>query len=527
MFHALRIRDFRLLWAGGLISSLGSWLLILAVPAHVLLATGSVRDSGLTLAAQYAPALVLGPVAGVCADRWDRRRLMIATDLLRAGAVAMILLALAPGRLWLLYAALIAESCGGVLHYPAVQARTPAIVGTGPLLISANSLNAATDGVVRLAGGPLGGILLAAAGIRWLIGADALSYLVSASAIALTARTRHRTCRAADDQGAGRADDERGRRARGGVRALVSAVLCDLAEGLRALRAQRTARALLLVTVIFLAANASLSAVLIAFGVWRLGGTADTGFLLSCLGAGFLIGAPLMRALLGRVQPRALLAASLTGTAAGYFAMFTAAGLVVALAAAVVIGMAGSMAATIPLTTMQKVIPDRVLGRVSAVFLTGEAAATLTGSAAGPFLAQAAQFTRLAAVASLATLGAAVLAVLCIPPATQVRPGHGRGEGPPAGEERDGDGGEEGPAAVREHREHGERGDDRGDPGRAPQHAGGGEHAAQVDREEQRRRQGHQRRRADQPQPVERDEHQPGGRDRQQERRRPGRSLRL
>ena len=55
MFQALRIRDFRLLWAGSVISALGTWLLVLAIPAHVLLVTGSLRDTGLTLAAQYLP----------------------------------------------------------------------------------------------------------------------------------------------------------------------------------------------------------------------------------------------------------------------------------------------------------------------------------------------------------------------------------------------------------------------------------------------------------------------------------------
>ena len=62
MLHALRIRDFRLLWGGGLISSLGSWLLVLAVPAHILAATGSLRDTGLALAARVPAAA--GPRPG-------------------------------------------------------------------------------------------------------------------------------------------------------------------------------------------------------------------------------------------------------------------------------------------------------------------------------------------------------------------------------------------------------------------------------------------------------------------------------
>ncbi|HEY6294837.1 MAG TPA: hypothetical protein VIX15_04160, partial [Streptosporangiaceae bacterium] len=65
-------------------------------------------------------------------------------------------------------AALFAESAGSVLYGPAALARTPEIVGTGPVLASANSLNAVADGTVRLIGGPLGGVLLALLGIKWL-----------------------------------------------------------------------------------------------------------------------------------------------------------------------------------------------------------------------------------------------------------------------------------------------------------------------------------------------------------------------
>jgi MFS family permease len=401
MLQALRIRDFRLLWGGSLVSSLGSWLLILAIPAHVFLVTGSLRDTGLTLAAQYLPLLVLGPVAGVFTDRWDRRRLMIATNLFRAGAVAVMLLGTSPGHYWVLYVALIAESSGGVLYMPAVQARTPAIVGTGTLLSSANSLNAFTGGAMQLIGGPLGGILLTLYGVKWLICADALSYLLSAAAMLLTSRP----------------DGEHADH-----KATITGVARDLIEGVRVLRNQPVARALLPVTVIFLAANASLSAVLIPLGVQRLGGSEHTGFLLSCLGVGVLGGAPVMRALLDRVQPRTLLTASLTATAAAYFLLFTSSSLTTALPAAVAIGMFGSMSEVIPQTAMQRVIPNAVLGRVSAVFLTGEAAATLAGAFAGPFLAQAAHFSGVATAASLITLSAAALTCRTVPRMSAIVP---------------------------------------------------------------------------------------------------------
>jgi MFS family permease len=407
MFQALRIRDFRLLWGGSVISSLGTWLLVLAIPAHVLMVTGSLRDTGLTLAAQYLPVLILGPVAGVITDRYDRRRLMIATNLFRAGAVAVMLLGTSPGRYWVLYAALLAESSGGVLYIPAWQARTPAIVGTGTQLSSANSLNALADGAVRLIGGPLGGILLAVCGVKWLICADAASYLASAAANTLTSKPGQTAAR---------------------QRTTIGGVFRDLAEGGRVLRAQPVVRALLPVTVIFLAANAALTAMLIPLGVRRLGGTEHIGFLFSALGVGFLLAGPVLRAVLDRLQPRILLAATLTATAAGQFVLFTSTSLATALPAGVAIGLFGSMSEVIPQTAMQRIIQGTVLGRISAVFLTGEAAVGLAGAVAGPFLAQAIHLPGLAIVASLLTLGAAALSRLAVPrmatvvPPSQVRP---------------------------------------------------------------------------------------------------------
>jgi MFS family permease len=393
MFRALAIRDFRLLWGGSVVSTLGSWLLVLAVPAHVFAVTGSLRATGLTLAAEYLPGLVLGPIAGVCADRWDRRRLMIIASTIQACAVTTMLTGLAPARYWILYAALAAESAAGVLYTPAWRARTPAVVGTGTTLSSANSLNALAGGTIGLIGGPLGGIVLTVVGVRWLICADALSYLAAAGANALTAPARREPA---------------------SRRPQVRAVLPDLADGLRALRADPLARTLLPVTVVFLAANASLTALLIPFGMQRLGGIEHLGFLMSALGAGVLLGAPVLRTLLSRAAVRTMLTATLALTAAAFLLLFTSSSLARAMPAAVAIGMFGTMSAVIPLTAVQRAIPDAVLGRVIAAFVTGEAAATLTGAIAGPFIAQAAGLTGLAVTASLATATAAVLAWLTI-----------------------------------------------------------------------------------------------------------------
>ena len=82
---------------------------------------------------------------------------------------------------------------------------------------------------------------------------------------------------------------------------------------------------------------------LIPFGLERLGGGEHTGLLLSCLGVGFLVGAPIIRVLLNRARPRDLLTASLTVTAAAFFLLFTSSSLTTALPAAVAVGLAGSI----------------------------------------------------------------------------------------------------------------------------------------------------------------------------------------
>jgi Transmembrane secretion effector len=199
--------------------------------------------------------------------------------------------------------ALVAESSGTALAVPALRARIPAIVGTGPRLSSANALNSFSGGVVRLIGGPIGGILFAALGIRVLIAADALSYLVAAGAIMMTAREASR-------EPAARVSS-------------VRAIIGDLREGLAILLRERSAWALLPVSVIYPAANASLSAVIVAFGIRQLGGSRPTGFLFSALGVGFLVGAPILRMTLDRISARYLLSGSLAATAASTWFSFT------------------------------------------------------------------------------------------------------------------------------------------------------------------------------------------------------------
>jgi len=402
VLDALKIRDFRLLWIGRLISTAGSWLLVVALPAYVFHLTGSLLATGLTMVAEYLPALLLGPIAGVLTDRWDRRRVMLAADVFRAVVVAGMLFATSTGSVWVSYLALVAENVGSVLFRPAAQAMTPAIVGTGSALSSANSLNAVTDGTVRLIGPPAGAAVLSLAGFQALIWIDMASYLMSAVAVYGTTRQPRQ-----------RREDARGR------------VLADLVVGFRLLRAEPVGRALLLLTTVFLFANASLSALLVPFGIERLGGSEQVGIVVSGLGVGFLLGAAVIRGLVDRVQPRYLLAATQLATTGGFILLFGSSSLAGALPAALIIGVFGSMTLVTPQTALQRVIPNTALGRVSAIFFTAEALATLAGAVAGPALAAATTFWTTAVASCVVSAVSALVGIALLPVSFELLPARG------------------------------------------------------------------------------------------------------
>ena len=84
MIATLRSRDFALLWTAGLISVACDFALIIALPLHAYALTGSAIAIGGVFTASLLPRVLLGSIAGVFVDRWDRKRLMVAADLLYA-----------------------------------------------------------------------------------------------------------------------------------------------------------------------------------------------------------------------------------------------------------------------------------------------------------------------------------------------------------------------------------------------------------------------------------------------------------
>lgn len=99
----LRRRDFLLLWTAGLVSRTGDWILVVGLPFFVFRLTGSTLATATMFIAGRVPRIVLGSVAGVFVDRWDRRRTMALANVAMALGLAPLLLVNSAQRLWIVY----------------------------------------------------------------------------------------------------------------------------------------------------------------------------------------------------------------------------------------------------------------------------------------------------------------------------------------------------------------------------------------------------------------------------------------
>ena len=171
---------FRKLLAGLAVSQIGDWLYNLALVTLVYSRTHSALWAGVTTAARVVPIVALGPLGGAVADRFDRRRLMIACDLTRL-ALMLLLALLAVAHLPVLLAPVIAAAAtvASSPYLPCASAVTPRLVPDEDLP-GANAARSAVGAIGIIAGPALGGVLL-------LLGSPALAFVVNAATFGLSA----------------------------------------------------------------------------------------------------------------------------------------------------------------------------------------------------------------------------------------------------------------------------------------------------------------------------------------------------
>jgi MFS family permease len=265
----LRVADFRRLWVGQTVSIFGDKINQVAMAFMVFKITGSALQMGVMLGIVTLPSAVLGLFGGALVDRWDRRRVMIGADIVRAVLVAAIPLAL----LWGIYAAYgiaLLVAIASVFFEPAKLSLLPELVSEDSLL-AANSLDDASVGIAELIGLALAGLVVVTIGYMGAFWLDAGSYLFSAACILLIAYRCAPPVRAGGD--------------------FAGSVMCEIKEGLGYIASHAILRELIALSGIALMATAATTTIFYQLVLVRFkGGAPGLAFLEASIIIGSLTG---------------------------------------------------------------------------------------------------------------------------------------------------------------------------------------------------------------------------------------------
>jgi predicted MFS family arabinose efflux permease len=174
-----RTPDYRRLFAANAVSQRGDWFSVVALFSLLLELTGRGESVAFVLVCRSIPTFLTGPVAGVIADRFSRRTIMVAADLGRAVLVLAFFFVRSPDQVWLAYLAIVLHAIVSALFDPAQQATFPNLVRTEDLVVASALENTLWSSMLAI-GAALGGLMMLAFGRSATFGADALTFLVSA-----------------------------------------------------------------------------------------------------------------------------------------------------------------------------------------------------------------------------------------------------------------------------------------------------------------------------------------------------------
>jgi MFS family permease len=351
----LRNVRFLRLWIGQGTSFVGDAVSMVALVVLVVQITGSASAVGGALVARLLPTIA-SPLAGVLADRFDRRAVLVASDLTRA----LLVLGLVFARdLATIYVLVFLMGLARTVFNPTVRAAFPSVVGGGDLT-RANALISGTFSVSETAGPALGGLLVATVGVDAAFVFDSVTYLVSAALLSLTPLARPQS----NDEDAG--------------------FIQDLKAGFTYLAGARVPLAIVagaFLTVLTI--NTTIPAeVFLATKTFEVG-NAGYGLLVGLWGGGMILGSAFVALLGGRIPLIPLYLSSILVSALALFATGISPTFVLALIALTIAGLANGIDDVTANTILQEQVPDVFLGRVFAVrflcYVAGEALAFTVG----------------------------------------------------------------------------------------------------------------------------------------------------
>lgn len=348
-----RNRNFRNLWFARVVSNLGDWFNLLAAAALIANLSGAGTAISFLFLARFLPLFLMSPFAGVLADRFERRNLLIWTDVLRAVTVLGFLFVDRPERIWLLYVLTALQFVFSAVFSPAEQAYIPAVVEQEDL-VTANALDSFTWSTMLAIGALLGGLATAFLGVQMAFILDALSFLLSAWFVTrIAVRSR------------GRAQGE------GGVTTARTAFL-EIVEGMRYLWAQPVLLAFALIksggSLVWGGVNVLEIPLAQQVFPFNGNGTLTLGLIYAAVGIGTGVGPIVVRRWLGDSWGGMLKAVSIgyVTMTLGTLGLALAPALGWVLGATTVRGVGTGVIWVFSAVLLQLLIPDRLRGRVFA-----------------------------------------------------------------------------------------------------------------------------------------------------------------
>jgi len=340
-----RNRNFALLWVGQVVETIGASLTSLAASILIFRLTGSAASVGLMLMATAAPTVLVGLLAGVFVDRYDRKRIMVVADLTRAALVVVIPFWVRQNILWL-YVITALSSAVTQFFDPAHEAVLPEIASDEELA-AANSLMAISSFGATAVGFAASGLIASRLSIEWAFYLNALAYAFSALMI-LAARI---PALSPD------------------VQSGIAAVGHNLREGARVLLDTPMLRSLFLVFAIVFVAFGLSNTLLLPFAIEALGASEfEYGVQEAMTSVGFVIGSLWMAGASDRLREGQWIALGLLGmglAGVGYAAMRAVA------PAVAIITVSGFLNAPLSIArslVVQRYTPRKMRGRVNSAF---------------------------------------------------------------------------------------------------------------------------------------------------------------